>query len=264
MAPRGGSGSGAQSVTVAAIQGRSPLPNAPSAPAVPPTIPGYLAGGGIPTSASASFAGSTVTRNAAAQQLQPGSGDGTASAALASGGATIRENAWLTPYLGGSSPLVSFPYFPLYTLDYIQGTVLFPGGYQLATLDGNVDLRAQAMNSTGVTYSWNTSGLTDANNITVSGTGDYDLTFTWDQTVSTAAVDSVTLTATNSSSQQESQTYYFVVPTGSITTNTGSASWPASFSPDTVSRGAPSWASDGVSRRCQLRRARHHDPAAEL
>ena len=57
----------------------------------------------------------------------------------------------------------------------------------------------------------------------------------------------MTLTATNSSSQQETQTYYFEVPTGSITTNTGSASWPGSLSPDTVAAGDQSWNGDGVS-----------------
>ncbi len=61
--------------------------------------------------------------------------------------------------------MLSFPYFPLYTLDYIQGTVLFPGGYQLATLNSNVDLRAQTSGTTGVTYSWNTSNLTGATSI---------------------------------------------------------------------------------------------------
>ena len=110
--------------------------------------------------------------------------------------------------------------FPLYTLDYIQGTVLLPNAFQLATLDGNVDLRAQATGTTGVTYSWNTTGLTDATGI--AGASTYDLTFTWSQHVATAAVNSVTLTATNSSSQQVVQTYYFQVPAGNVTTNTGS------------------------------------------
>ena len=41
--------------------------------------------------------------------------------------------------------------------------------------------------------------------------------------VSTATVDSVTLTATDVNSHQESQTYYFEVPAGSIGGNTGTA-----------------------------------------
>ena len=70
--------------------------------------------------------------------------------------------------------------------------MLFAGGEQLATLDGNVDLRAQVKNTTGVSFSWNTTGLTNATNIVTSGTGNYDLTFTWDTLVTTAATDSVT------------------------------------------------------------------------
>ena len=59
-------------------------------------------------------------------------------------------------------------------------------------------------------------------------------------------VDSVTLTATNASSQQESQTYYFLVPT--TTSGSGSGpTWPTTLSPDTVSSSAPSWSGDGVS-----------------
>ena len=139
----------------------------------------------------------------------------------------------------------SAPAFPVYTLDYIQGTVLPPNGFQLATLDGNVDLRAQATGTTGVTYSWNTSGLTEATNI--AGASTYDLTFTWATTVSTATINSVTLTATNSSSQQVVQTYYFQVPEGSITTGTGSASWPTSLAPNTVSLNAAQWDSQYVS-----------------
>ena len=162
----------------------------------------------------------------------------------------IPENPSSTPYStpgGTDTPLISFPYYPLYTLDYIQGTTLFPNGYQLATLDGNVDLRAQVKNTTGVTFSWNTTNLTNATDITTSGTGNYDLTFTWDTGNSTAAVDSVTLTATNGSSQQEIQTYYFLVPAGYVSGNTGVADWPTSLSPDTVSADAASWSSDGVS-----------------
>ena len=95
------------------------------------------------------------------QRLQGGTGfSATPDASGSPTGPTITENPSSTPYSptsgGFDSPLVSFPYYPLYTLDYIQGNVLFPGGEQLATLDGNVDLRAQVKNTTGVTFSWNT------------------------------------------------------------------------------------------------------------
>ena len=108
-----------------------------------------------------------------------------------------------------------------------------------------MDLRAQTTGTTGVTYSWNTSGLTNATSI--GGTSTFDLTFTWSTTVlMSPQVDSVTLTATNASSQQESQTYYFLVPT--TTSGSGSGpTWPTTLSPDTVSSSAPSWSGDGVS-----------------
>ena len=125
--------------------------------------------------------------------------------------------------------------------------MLFPGGYQLGDLDGNVDLRAQAMNSTGVTFSWNTTGPDPRDTITTSGTGNYDLTFTWDQRLA-AAVDSVTVTATNASSQQETQTYYFVVPTGNGQHHDRQQhDWPQSLAPTRSAPMPPSGASDGVS-----------------
>ena len=195
-----------------------------------------------------------MTRNAAAAALNQGNSSGPSAAAVAttttgSTPVTIPENASSLPSSttgnGSRAAMETFTYFPLYTLDYIQGTVLFPGGDQLATLDGNVDLRAQTSGTTGVTYSWNTSNLTGATSI--SGASTYDLTFTWPTAVLASYVDSVTLTATNASSQQEIQTYYFVVPAGSTSTNTGTAAWPATLSPDTVGASAASWSGDGVS-----------------
>ena len=142
-------------------------------------------------------------------------------------------------------PLVSFPYFTLYSLNYVQGNVLVPNGYQQATLGGSMDLRAQVSGGSGMTFSWNTTNLTHATSI--SGASTYDLTFSWETSnLVSAAVDSVTLTATNSSMQQESQTYYFAIPKGTLTGGAG-ASWPNTISPDTVLPGAPEIASDGVS-----------------
>ncbi len=198
-----------------------------------------------------------MTRNSAATALAQGGGSPAAPAKVS---VPVIANASPTPVpvienpssmpsstTGNSSgaAMGSFTYFPLYTLDYNQGTVLFPGGYQLATQGGSMDLRAQTTGTTGVTYSWNTSGLTNATSI--SGTSTFDLTFTWSTTIlMSPQVDSVTLTATNASSQQESQTYYFLVPTS--TSGSGSApTWPTTLSPDTVSSSAPSWSGDGVS-----------------
>ncbi|HZW34311.1 MAG TPA: hypothetical protein VFF52_26545, partial [Isosphaeraceae bacterium] len=268
LPPRGGSGNGAEAATVAAVQGRVPHPQPLSAPTAPPAIPGVLTGGGPPPSSAPSLPGAVISRNAAAQRLNPAvgpvangstrgpAGDNLAASTVgsSSGSAMVPENPWSLPYSGPKSPikgplnapLIQFPYFPLYTLNWIQGDVLWPNGYQLATLDGNVDLRAQVKNATGVTFSWNTTNLAKATNIATSGTGNEDLTFTWTSFNPSAVVDSVTLTAT-SGTEQESQTYYFQVPAGSSSTNTGSASWPATLSPDTVLPGAASWSSAGVS-----------------
>ena len=196
-----------------------------------------------------------VTRNAAAAALAQGDGSAPAPpsplpsrrpAPTGPSPVTIVENPSSLPSstAGNASgaAMEDFTYFPLYTLDYNQGTVLFPGGYQLATLMGNMDLRAQTSGATGVTYSWNTTDL-DADDI--SGTSTYDLTFTWPMT-SSGGTDSVTLTATDGGGQQESQTYYFVVPAGTSGSG-GSTTWPTTLPPNTVVSSAPSWSGDGVS-----------------
>ena len=255
MAPRGGSGSGAQSSTLAAIQGRSPLPHAVSPPAAPPTIPGVFTGspgaGATGVGASAAPGGSVVSRNTAAQSLPAGSVTASSSRSSIASGIPVfitenRSSAPYSPTSGGlNQPLVQFPYFPLYTLDYIQGAVLFSGGYEIGIPNGNVDLRAQVKNGTGVTFSWNTSGLTNAYNI--SGTSTYDLTFTWSASLSSQATDSVTLTATDTNGHQEVQTYYFLIDTGTNSSPIGSANWPTTIPPDTVLAGGQSTGSDGVS-----------------
>src|SRR5690606_7851720 len=73
---------------------------------------------------------------------------------------------------GSGMALASFDHFPLYTLDYNAGTILFPGHVQRGGPGGG-DLRAQVRNTTGstsYTYSWDTSGLTKANSITGTNT----------------------------------------------------------------------------------------------
>ncbi len=144
-APRGGSGSGAQSTTVAAIQGHSPRPKASAPPALPPTIPGALTAS-PPTGPATSLPAPVITRNPAAQTLNgtpgpmtSGGGGPTVSSAIAENPSSIPDPQTIG---GVDNPLVEFPYFPLYTLDYIQGTVLFPNGYEIGTPNGNVNLRA--------------------------------------------------------------------------------------------------------------------------
>jgi len=145
-----------------------------------------------------------------------------------------------------ASAMESFSNFPLYTLDYNNGVVLFPGAYQYATLDGYVDLRAQAKDAVGVTYSWNTSGLTDAQNIT--GTSSHRLQFQW-KSSSSGGTNTVTLTATDASNHQEVQTYTFLVPAGSVTPSGSSPSysWPSVVTPDLALADTPSFVSHNLA-----------------
>jgi RHS repeat-associated protein len=209
-------------------------------------------------STGATSAVPTVTRNAAAIALQatgrsnPGGSGGNPSGGPSdpgTAGSAIVENAWSVPDTtpGNNSPaaLGSFPYFPMYTLDYNNGIVLFPGQYQQATLGGSVDLRAQVRDTTGVTFSWDTTHLTEATGIT--GAATYRLQFTWNAHNSPATVDYTTLTVTNGSSQQESQTYYFQVPSSNVVSLPSSASWPETVPADTVRPEAPAFASHNVS-----------------
>jgi len=139
---------------------------------------------------------------------------------------------------------MSFPYFPLYAIDENNGIVLFNNQYQQATLGGSVDLYAQVKGTTVSTFSWTTANFTGTG---VTGASTYHLHFQWPTSQITAQVESVTLTVTNSSSQQESESFYFVVPTSSVVTLPSSASWPVTIPPDLVEPGTPAIASQGVS-----------------
>ena len=261
LPPRGGSGNGAQAVTVSAVQGRAPLPQAPDAPTAPPTIPGVLAGGGAQGGAVTDLRGAVITRNSAAQRWNSGSGGAVANADPGGGvgggssptGGFVRipENPSSLPSSsagnGSGFAQLSFPYFKLYISDYYSGVFLFPNQFQQATLGGPVNLFAQVSStaSSSYTYSWNTSGLTNATGITGASTA--NLQFSWSFTNITAAVEPLTLTVTNSSSQQESQTVYFVVPLGNVVTMPYSGSWPVTIPPDLVEPGAAVIPSQGVS-----------------
>jgi RHS repeat-associated protein len=169
---------------------------------------------------------------------------------LALAGPSIPENAWSLPdgTIGNGSPAAqgSFPYYPMYVLDYDNAIVLFPGQYQEATLGGSVDLRAQVRDTTGVTFSWDTSHLSYANSIT--GTSTYNLKFNWNSNnFGSSGVVYTTLTVTNGASQQESQTYYFNVPLSNVVTLPSSASWPETLPPDTVRPEAPAFDSHNLS-----------------
>ncbi len=136
--------------------------------------------------------------------------------------------------------------FTLVTLDYNQGSALVPGADQIAMPGAAVDLRAQVIDPAAGTYSysWNTSGLTDATGI--SGANSYDLTFQWAATIPTAGAQSATLTVTDPNGQQVSQTYTFWAESGTGSTS-GNATWPASLDPGLISAGAPAIGSQNVS-----------------
>ena len=126
---------------------------------------------------------------------------------------------------GMTSSALAYTSFPVTTLDYNDGSILVPGGDRLATLGGNVDLRAQVRDAAVASYSWDTSGLTDATAIT--GASSYRLQFQWDTSVAVAKTEAVTLTVTDVNSQVETRTYTFQVPAGSgATAGTGTAAWP--------------------------------------
>ena len=212
LPPRGGSGSIATGVALATAQSsattHTAAPNTTSSgsSAASSALLSTLGLNGSATAPVSSQPGTTISRNALATALNSKSGPGPIQPA------------------GSPGPLTPSPAFTLLTLDYNHGTVLVPGFDQLATPGGDVDLRAQVVDSASgtYTYSWNTSGLTDATGI--SGSSTYDLTFHWATSISTSQAESATLTVTDPSSNQVSQTLTFWVPAGSGST-TGGTTW---------------------------------------
>ena len=124
---------------------------------------------------------------------------------------------------------------------------MVPGFDQLATPGGSVDLRAQVRDSaTGTyTFSWDTSGLTDATSI--SGASTYDLTFQWNTSIATAKAESTTLTVTDPNSNQVSQTYTFWVPAGTGSASGGTTWNNQTLDPGLIQAGAPVVDSQNVS-----------------
>ena len=145
---------------------------------------------------------------------------------------------------GSGFSQLSFPYYPLYVLDENNGIVLFNGQSQQANENGVVDLYAQVKGATVSTYSWTTSNL---NIVSSSGSSTYHFHFQLTGTQTAPAVGSVTLLVTDSNSHQESETFYFVMPTTNVVTLPTSSSWPTTIPPDLVEPGAPMIASQGVA-----------------
>ena len=252
--PRGGSGSGAQATTVALVLGLPAALQTPPAPASTPAIPFLPSNGSAhdPTAYGSGKAfGGHHAGSGGAAQADGGSGPAPAPGPAVTGGGgptTINENPSSEPSSsvgnGSGFSQQSFQYFPIYVMDENNGIVLFNGQYQQATLNGVVDLYAQVKGTTVSTYSWTTSGLSI---ISSSGASTYHFQFTLRIRPPASEVGSVTLTATNSSSQQESETFYFVVPISGVVSLPYSSSWPTTIPPDLEEPGAPSIPSQGVS-----------------
>jgi hypothetical protein len=263
-----------QPATVALVQGRSPAIQAPAAASAPAAIPGVVpqspsAGSAatvagmlrVPSalgvSAAAPSSSSTHTsRSPVAGGSSHGSGSAATFGPLDGGGGSlpsgmltsVPENASSMPSNSkgnGPGAMLSFPYFPLYTLDYDNGIVLFNNEYQQATLAGTTDLYAQVKGTTVSSYSWTASGgLTSS----TSGASTYHFQINWEWFNGTGPrTETVTLTVTDTNNHQESQTYYFAVPSSNVVTLPSSASWPVTIPPDLVEAGAPTIASQYVS-----------------
>ena len=243
MPPRGGSGG-------------------PSAALVAASSPGGSGGGSLRSTPSAP--GSTSSAGASSALLSTlglgagGSASSSSAGALAGSGAagtTVSRNSSASALNGGANaPLKkglvhtdTSPAFELLTLDFNDGSVMVPGHAQLATPGGSVNLMAQVRDTaTGTyTYSWNTTGLSDATSI--SGSSTSDLTFQWDTSIATAAAESVTLTVTDPSSNVVSQTYDFAIPAGTGSA-TGGTTWNNStLDPGLLQAGAPAFGSQNAS-----------------
>ena len=167
---------------------------------------------------------------------------------LAAGGGEL-----IVPGADTDVALGIFDNFVLHTLDYQHGTVLFPGAVQYGALADTVDLRAQVRDdvASAYTFSWDTSGLGgDATLLAGTGTTDYRLQFKWIADHPIAAVRSVTLTATQSTTGlTEVQTYSFYLPTGSVSGSGGgtTATWPEALGPDLLLAGSPAFGSHDVA-----------------
>ena len=264
MPPRGGSGG----LTPTKAASRAAGPSA-SLPASTPAASGAGGSAALLAAAAGSAGGGASAGSGSMPRLAPpgslkhggaggggthggtgASSGGSGTVALVSSGPTVGPGSIPDPTLGnGSGPSQeTFTYFPLYVLDVNNGVVLFPGVDQQATLRASVILQAQVSGTTVSTYNWNTSGISsDATSI--AGASTYQLSFRWTNETTSAHVDPVTLSVTDTNSHIETYTYDFALPLGSVSNSGGggNATWPQSLSPDTVSPADPAWASDGVS-----------------
>jgi RHS repeat-associated protein len=227
---------GTGGATIAPFQVPAPAPSQSQDSGPAPVLTGS-APAPSPQAATGAAASIGASNGITATGTTTGTGTGT-------GGSTTHRLFAPTP--PENVALGQFTNFPVYTLDQNDGVVLFPGYEQLATLNAPVDLRAQVSGTAVSSYSWNTTGLTDATGITGSST--YRLQFSWKSTVATAKADTATLTVTGTGGAQEVQTYTFWVPAGTYTGTTTPPTWPESYPSNLQPLGTPLFARDNTQR----------------
>ncbi len=303
LPPRGGSGNGAQASTTGLVRGRVTPFRVPAHPSAGAAAGGGAAGSaallaavasaesqGLPSAPEGraggvsplSFGATTMGQPAAAPGSSGSSGGSssvatpTHSALVASGGSTVTSSGG-TGVSGGFQPVVSspssgmpsFPYFNAYVLDQFDGVTLFPGVTQVAHVATTVVLDAQVTGASVSSYDWNTTGLTGASS--TSGASTSQLTIVWESSNSANALNTVTLSVTDTNNHVETFTYDFELLSSGSSGGGGSGGsggggsggsggggsgggsgggaiiWPTSDSPDTVGLNSTEWSSHGVS-----------------
>ena len=227
-------GTGAAAITPLQVPAPSQSQDSNSSTAIAPVFTGFAPASSPPATSGATVNPITTTSGTT---VNPVTASGTDGGGIPLGIRTLSV-------LPENVALGQFTNFPVYTLDQNDGVVLFPGFQQLATLNAPVDLRAQVSGTTVSSYSWNTSGLTDATSITGSST--YRLQFNWDSTVATATTNTATLTVTGTGGAQEIQTYTFWVPAGSSSATITPPTWPESYPSNLQPMGTPLFAQDNT------------------
>jgi RHS repeat-associated protein len=128
----------------------------------------------------------------------------------------------------------------LWVLDANKAIVVTPGIVHHDFATWAVDLRAQVRDATVASYSWDLSSAPDATS--VSGTSSYRLQFTWASFTGAARTDSITLTVTDTGSNQQTQTLTFRVasttsPAWASSSPTSASTWPSVLPPDASTAG---------------------------
>ncbi len=123
------------------------------------------------------------------------------------------------PGSGGAAPTITFGpgttvftpatlTHPSYVIDANKGAVLTEAVVNNDFSNWPVDLRAQVSGATVGTYTWDTTGASDATSVTASA---YQLQFTWGSFTGAARTDAITLTEDFVGGGSQSQTFHFVV-----------------------------------------------------